>query len=262
MPFSFKPEISQTTQSETGASMAQTSLGGSAQAPTMMARVSSEGKGFFQGILFFIFFATLLVSLGMFGYSFYLSSQVESKKATLSTYESRLGSLPLEEMRKLSNRIKIINGLVKEHPSVNAAFRVLEDSVENNITYTAFELKYNEQGKSYALQLTGNAPSYRSIAQQVDTFKRKPYSTYISSVAVEGLQPNERGSVSFIFRAPIMINGLTPETLNLSEGAAARVASTTPPMTATGTMPTATGTPAFPGTLTPGSVGSSSPQTR
>lgn len=172
---------------------------------------------------------SVLVSIGMFGYLYYLSSQVDAKKAKLASYESQLGGLPLEDMRKLSNRIKILNQLVKTHPSVNVAFRIIEDSVENQVTYNKFDLGYNETSKSYLLSLSGTAPNYKGIAQQIDTFNRKPYTTYISNVTVEGLNPTPEGRIAFTAKMPIMVVGLLPEDLNLSEGAAERVASSTLP---------------------------------
>lgn len=240
MPFSFKPEISQATPSGDAPLPVPTpvaSFGGTAVS-NLMAREGEHGKSLVQLVLMAVFGAAVLIAVGLFGYQYYLSSQIDAKKALLADYESRLATLPLEDMRKLSNRIKIINQLVKEHPSANVAFRIVEDSIENQVTYERFELRYNTQTKGYALQLGGVAPNYKSIAQQVDTLKRKPYTTYIQDIVVEGLQPNETGNIGFTLKMPILIAGLLPEGINLSDGAAARVASTSPIMgTGSSTMP-------------------------
>ncbi len=226
MPFSFKPEISTPTDAPlNGTSLPSPTLSGSPS--SMMARASQEGRSLFQLVLMFAAGMSVLISVGMFGYLYYLSSQVEAKKAKLASYEAQLGSLPLEDMRKLSNRIKLLNQLVKTHPSVNVAFRIVEDSVENQVTYNKFELGYNETTKSYQLSLSGVAPDYKGVAQQIDTFNRKPYTTYIPSIAVDGLAPDANGKISFSARMPIMVVGLLPEDVNLSEGAAERVASST-----------------------------------
>lgn len=228
MPFSFKPEISAPTDAPiNGTTLPSTSLTGSPS--SMMARGQGEGKSFFQLIFMTAAGASVLISVGMFGYLYYLSSQVDAKKAKLASYESQLGGLPLEDMRKLSNRIKILNQLVKTHPSVNVAFRIVEDSVENQVTYTKFDLGYNESTKSYLLSLSGTAPDYKGIAQQIDTFNRKPYTTYLSNVVVDGLNPDSTGRIAFTAKMSIMVVGLLPEDLNLSEGAAQRVASSTLP---------------------------------
>ncbi len=245
MPFSFKPEISPAdTGAQGGAAVSaapQASFGG-ASTSSMMARETEHGTSAFHALLFFVFGATVFISAALFAYMYYLSSQVEGKKATLASYEAQLATLPLEDMRKLSNRIKIINTLVREHPSANVAFRIIEDSVENQVVYKRFELRYNDQAKSYALQLGGVAPDYKSVAQQVDTLKRKPYTTYIPSVSVEGLQPDDLGRIGFTLKMPITIAGLLPEGLNLSDGAAARVASSTDSFLQSNTVQTSSST--------------------
>jgi hypothetical protein len=249
MPFSFKPEISASAEAPiVGTALPSTSLTGSPS--SMMARTHQEGRSLFQLILMFAAGMAVLISVGMFGYLYYVSSQVEAKKAKLTSYESQLGGMPLEDMRNLSNRIKVLNQLVKAHPSVNVAFRLVEDSIENQVTYTKFDLGYSEATKSYSLSLTGTAPNYKGIAQQIDTFGRKPYTTYIPSVTVDGLAPDTSGRIGFTAKMPIMVVGLLPEDLNLSEGAAQLVASSTLPEAAV-ISDAATTTPQDSSTSTP-----------
>jgi hypothetical protein len=226
MPFSFKPEITPSAEAPlNGTTLPSTTLTGSPS--SMMARAQEGGKSIFQLALMFCAGASILIAIGLFGYSYYLSSEVDGKKAKLDSYESQLGGLPLQDMRNLSNRIKVLNQLVKTHPSVNVAFRIVEDSVENQVTYSKFDLSYSETTKGYSLALGGMAPDYKGVAQQIDTLKRKPYTTYIPSVTVEGLSPDSTGKIAFSVRMPVMVVGLLPEDVNLSEGAAERVASST-----------------------------------
>jgi hypothetical protein len=224
MSFSFKPEISPQAGADQGGMSSFFANNGSSQ--PLAARPVEGGMSWIQLMLFVVFGIACLIAIGLFGYKYYLSSQIAAKKAKIAQYEQNLAEFPLEDMRKVSNRIKIINQLINEHPSANVAFRVLEDSVENMITYTNFNLR-SDGGKSYSLQMTASAPDYKSIAQQMDTFKRKPYTTYIPDVVVDGLTPDTTGKITFTLKTPILITGILPEELNLSEGAAARVASST-----------------------------------
>lgn len=229
MPFSFTPEGVQQASGESSPDAVPQASFGSSKPANLMNRVSDESRSIIQILLFTILGLAVLLAIGMFGYNYYLSSQIESKKATLASYESRLANLPLQDMRKLSNRIKIINQLVKEHPSVNVAFKILEDSVEHEVVYRRFDLRYNESTKNYQLDLGGTASSYRSLAQQMDTYKRKPYTTYVPSITVDNVQPDIKGSVGFSLKMPITIAGLLPEALNLTEGAADRIGSALSP---------------------------------
>jgi hypothetical protein len=253
MPFSFKPEASQTTEASPAtaaapqASFGNSAIGAGGAGINVMSRAVDGGKSMFQLALMALAGLSVLASVGLAGYLYYLSSQVDAKKAQLASYETQLGALPLEDMRKLSGRIKLIDQLVKQHPSANVAFRIIEDSVENQVTYTKFDLGYSDSLKSYNLSVTGLAPSYKSVAQQIDTFGRKPYSTYISNVAVDGLAPDTSGQISFSARMPISIIGLLPEDLNLSDGAAALAASSTQASSQEATTTAAaTGSPVMP----------------
>lgn len=263
MPFSFKPDIA--TEAQGGAQPAvpqaapassplsvPPSIASAGSAPA--ERSKAGGVSMIEIILFAVFGFTALVAAGLFAYKFYLSSQVEAKKAALNEYESRLNGLPLQDMRDLSNRLKIVNQLVKDHPSVNVAFMIVEASIENSITFTKFDLRYIENTKSYQLALGGSSPDYKSIAQQMDTYKNKPYSNYMQKIGVEGLHPDTSGRILFSFTIPISIKGLIPETFSIMSStgsstvsiptgsipanrlATTTVATTTPPAVATTTM--------------------------
>ena len=119
-------------------------------------------------------------------------------------------------MSKLSNRIKFISQLINTHPSINSSFRILEDSVENPVTYNRFDFHYEESKKTYVLQLGASAPDYRSVVQQMDTFKNSPWNKYISGVTIDGLHPDDTGKVTFSLKLPIMIIGIMPEDLVLT----------------------------------------------
>lgn len=227
MPFSFKPDI---VQDEQAAQVAPPAVFASSTAApvTLMERAKTEGTSLFGVLLFMVFGATALLTVGLFAYKYYLTSQVEAKKSILSQYEAQLTGIPLEEMRKVSNRMKVVNQLVKEHPSVNVAFLILEASIEHMLTLNTFDMHYSETSKSYQLNVGGIAPDYKAIAQQMDTYARKPYSTYVSKVTVDNLYPNDSGQVLASFIMPVSIMGLVPETFSLIDGAADAAASFSP----------------------------------
>lgn len=225
MPFSFKPDVTPTDAQ--AAPVAPPAVFGASPnnsttitTENLMERAKTQGKTFFEIVLYTVFAFLILILAGLYGYKLYLSSQVDAKKAVLASYDAQLEGMPLEEMRKLSSRLKVISQLVKEHPSVNVAFLIIEASVENMITFSKFDLHYSEGSKTYQLGLTGLAPDYRSIALQMDTYKRKPYSTYLSKILVEGLHPDPTGQIAFSFTMPVSIAGVIPETFSLIEGAA------------------------------------------
>jgi hypothetical protein len=225
MPFTFKPEIS---EQPTGQAAAPSAFGNSQPVADLALRNPEEGRSIIELILMVACGISILIAIGMFGYSYYLSSQIESKKATLRSYESSLGSLPLDDMRNLSNRMKVISKLVAQHPSVNVAFKIVENSIEDAVTYNQFDLHYVDSAKAYSISLGGISPDYKSVAQQMDTLNRKPYSNYLQDIKLDGLSLDDKGVVRFAVKSMIVIIGLLPDDINLTDGMASLVASTTP----------------------------------
>jgi hypothetical protein len=237
MPFTFKPETSPATDGQAAQAPVPSTFGNAQNVQPVMdlsIRTPQGGKSIVDLILIAAFGISILIAVGMFGYSYYLSSQIESKKATLKSYESSLGSLPLEDMRKLSNRMKIVSKLLAQHPSVNAAFKIIEDSVEDAITYDQFSIHYIDLTKSYELVLSGRSPDYRALAQQMDKLSQKPYSNYLQGLKLDSLTLDPKGFVRFSIKSGVAIIGLLPADLNLSDGVAAEN-STTPEVSASST---------------------------
>jgi hypothetical protein len=214
MPFSFKPNQEDiksngiTPPPTMSQPTASTSTGGE-------VRVAGEKKGIFQILLYVIAGGMILVTLVLVGYQYFLNSQIQSKKDALALYETKLGGMPLEEMRKTSDRIKAINQILQEHASVSTAFRVLEDSIEHPLTYTRFGLSLNPTNKTYDLEVGVIAPDYKSVAQQLDTFnKSDTYKEFISLVTYSGISLDAlTGKVTTAFKMPIHIEGKVPETI-------------------------------------------------
>lgn len=244
MPFSFKPTTSQT---ENGPAKSSFSFG---DGQDLMSRDSEKGASLLDIVIYFICGTSIVIAGILYGYKSYLESQIAEANLLIEAEQDKLAKYPIEEMRKLSARIKAVNDLTKEHPYVNAAFRILEDSIENEITYQTFGLNFAE-GK-YTVTVQATSPDYKSIAQQVDTLRNDPYRVYISDVKVSSLSPTKDGKVSFSLGLPMSITGTLPEDLNFSYGRASSTPQSLPVETA-GTAVVSTSTPVS-GSSTPPAV--------
>lgn len=260
MPFTFKPDIAtEATQAAQPAPQA-VFANSMASAPTPVDRMRTEGKSFFQIVLFTLFGGSVLIAAGLFAYNIFLSSRIEAKKSLMNDYESRLANLPLEEMKKLSDRMRVANQLVKSHSSANVAFLIVEASVENFVTYKKFALSYSENAKAYQLSLSGTAPSYKALAQQMDTYTRKPYSTYTPKASLDTMGLDTSGRVNFAVSMPITIQGFDPDKFYVISNALGRTVATS---TDSDSLKSASSTPSFLSTTTPvGGNGSSTTQAR
>lgn len=214
MPFSFKPTIAPeaTTNSlpqDGGASSSDNSSATS-------YRFANRETNSFQIGLFVTFGLVILGTVGLFGYQYFLIHQIDKKKVDLVLKEKELETLPLDDMRKLSNRIKGINKLIKDHVSVRVAFRIIEDSVKNSITYKTFDLNFDETENKYQLNLIGVADNYHALIQQMDILNSKTYAKYIPSITIESVQLNDTGGVDFKLKIPMVVTGILPEEVVLS----------------------------------------------
>ena len=229
MPFSFKPE-------EVGGTVASTipqvdSATISVPQPTIKqqennlsapstvysygVRSDQTKGGFFQIIIYVIFGLTVLTAIGTFAYQQYLSNEVDSKKQELENQEKKLGQLPLNDMRRLSNRIDFINQLVQNHASVRAAFRIIEITIENPVVYKNFDLRADSSSKAYNLNMFAIAKDYHSAIQQISTLQNKLYSRFIPNVSIESPHPDDKGNVTFNIKIPINITGILPEDVTI-----------------------------------------------
>lgn len=235
MPFSFTPNVAQNapTTAPSGVVSAPApvpaAFGSSAPGLNMMERAKSEGSSIIETVLFFLFGLSIVVALGLFGYKYYLSAQLVEKKAQLASYDSQLQGLPLEDMRKVSNRMKIAKELVNTHPSVRAALLILEESIENKVTYTKFNLLYSDTSKTYKLALSGVAPDYESVAQQLDTYNSEAYKRYISNIKLVSVAPDTYGNVTFALEMSVGIQGIYADTFDV---VGTKAATSTPPAAA------------------------------
>lgn len=214
MSFSFKPN--QPTPAQTP-STATTTVAAPTSAPIKiggMPLADREGphKISLIKLVLILIFGTLVVATALlFAYERYLLSGIESKKQKLEEDDKKLGNLNLKEMRDLSNRMRVVKQVLAEHASVNTAFLLLEESIEHPITYTRFSLTKGAKA-AYDLQLSAVAPSYKAVAQQLDTLKSETYKKeFIPSVTYDGLALDPTGKVNFNIKMPILIQGKLPE---------------------------------------------------
>ena len=202
-------------------------------------RDETKKIGIFQIVLYVIFGIMVLTTVSLFGYQYYLNGSIADQKKILDDKDSSLVGIKLEEMRALSNRIKVVSQVLSEHTSVRTAFLILEKSIENPVTYKSFDLKKNSINKSYDLKVSAVAPSYKAVAQQLDTLNSNEFSkNYISSVSYDSLNLDQTGKVNFNLLMNVLILGKLPESLFLNP----KVVEVTATTTATSTLQVATST--------------------
>ena len=175
-------------------------------------RNKSNFSVYFQFVIFFIFTVVFLTTLGLFAYQRILLSQINTLKEEIDAKQAKFPQLELAKMVRLSDRLKIINTAMNERVSVRTAFRILEETVEDPVTYTRFSLGKNRSKKGYNLSFAGETTSYYSLYQQIEALNSKIFSNAFSGVVISGTGPlSKTGIGTFRADATIKIEGVDPD---------------------------------------------------
>jgi hypothetical protein len=175
-------------------------------------RNKSNFSVYFQFVVFFIFAVMFLTTLGLFAYQRILLSQINTLKEEIDAKQAKFPQLELTKMVRLSDRLKIINTVMNERASVRTAFRILEETVEDPVTYTRFSLSKNRSKKGYNLSFAGETTSYYSLYQQIEALNSKIFSNAFSGLVISGTGPlSKTGVGTFRADATIKIEGVDPD---------------------------------------------------
>jgi hypothetical protein len=173
---------------------------------------------YFQIGVFVIFLGNLAAVIGLFAYMGVLNAQVESKKQELATAQAGFPDLKIDEMQQVARRIRIVNTVLSEQSSVRTAFRILEESISNPVTYNKFSLSKNRGKKGYNLNFAGDTAGYENLYQQIEALQSKIFSSYFIKPEVSGIGPlDKKGIGSFKINTAIAIEGLFPDSFTVKE---------------------------------------------
>lgn len=182
--------------------------------PAAFSRSVVGGPGFFTKVLGGIATVSVLATLGLFGWQYYLEKTITQKKQALAAYGNTVSDLPLQDIKALSSKLKMVNTLVKEYPYVTNVFPIIEESIENRVTYNSLDLQLFQGG--YVLNIDAEAPDYKTIARQLDVLRSDVYKRYFPKLTLDTLSPGDKGRVGFSITTPVNIEGVTPDELILN----------------------------------------------
>ena len=229
MSFSFNPgqagQAPQTGGSEAPPLVVPTmpSIGVTSSAPKEVVspfayknRSKSKFSVYFQLVVFLVFGTMLVIMVYLFSYRMVLISSIEAKKTELQEKQAGFPDLDLEKMVLLSDRLKIVNRVMNEHASVNTAFKILEASVLNPVTYTKFSLSKNKTKNGYSLDFAGQTTNYTALYQQTEAFNNKTFSPFFSKLSISGLGTlDKKGIGTFKVTATVPIEGINSDTFTV-----------------------------------------------
>ena len=171
-----------------------------------------------------IFLALLIVWGGIYGYTYYLETQIEERKATLQSIKDSFQRQDFNEILALSEQLTIAQSLLDRHVAVTEVFGGLEDITVNGVQYRTFSYSGSPSGP-IRLVLGGRAHNYSTVISQVAEFTA---SSIIENVSISGLSElQESDNVSFTMELTV-----SPDEIRLSDalrpGTGGAAATTTP----------------------------------
>lgn len=130
--------------------------------------------GLFSLLTAIIVIATIVAFVGVYLYQKQLVSQKAKLEQSISQARDGIGTDFVSDMKRLDARIEGVKDLIKNHVVVTPIFQALQETTLHNIQYKDFSysIKTDQAGKTpvVAVELTGSAKNYATIALQSDAF--------------------------------------------------------------------------------------------
>jgi hypothetical protein len=163
---------------------------------------SNSGHGpmsFFTFIASIIFFISVLVAGGVFGYNKYLENLVVSSKDSLDKNIKSFEPQTIEEYVRLNSRIDSAKKLLDKHIAMSYILDFLEEKTIQSVGFSDLKYDVDSNGEG-SLTMNGQAKSYNAIAYQAELFGRE---RSLKSPLFSNLDVDAFGNVVFNFTTKI-----------------------------------------------------------
>lgn len=155
-------------------------------------------RSFFAFLALSVFVISVLLAAGVFGAKFYLQYRIETMGTDLENARAALQPETINELTRLDDRIVSTKSLISKHHVLTPLFEFLEISTPVTVRFNDFHYSMTDRGLELAIR--GEARGYAALALQADIFNK---SQYFKDPIFSDLNLNERGDVSFSFKATV-----------------------------------------------------------
>ena len=138
----------------------------------------------------------VLFAAGVFGYKYYISSQLEAKKQQLQDVQSAFEPELIRDLISLDTRIKKAQTLLQDHTAVTPVFSLLEDETIQSVQINEIEMDIVASGME--VDARAIAQDYASVANQADALEENSIIQNPSvSAFAQGQESESQTGVSF-----------------------------------------------------------------
>ncbi|MES2223935.1 MAG: hypothetical protein V4469_03305 [Patescibacteria group bacterium] len=128
--------------------------------------------GFFSFLSSIIFFITVLVAGGVFGWQKYLDNSKTQIKSDLEKNVKSFEPQTLDEYVRLNSRIDSAKALLAKHVAVSYIFDFLQEQTIQSVQFDDFKYEIGTDGAA-TLSMNGRAKSYNAVAYQAEVFGKE-----------------------------------------------------------------------------------------
>ncbi len=144
------------------------------------------------------FFGSVSAYVFLTFYSNTLDKKMSGLTAQIQDLQKSFDQPEIKEARIFNARAKLVHDLLDQHIAVTPLFDFLSENTAESIFYTKINFKRAGDSSPLHVELTGEAPSYASLAHQVDVLRQQDKE--LASFEVENISLTSKGSVGFLFK--------------------------------------------------------------
>lgn len=151
----------------------------------------AKGAGFLVTISIIIFLISGGVAGGIFLYKGLLAGEVDGLRDDLSKIQKEFELVSIRNFSRTADSISLAKSIIESHIAVSNIFKFLEDSTLPDVRF--LNLNY-VTGENNVISMSGEAPSYTTLAEQAFVFESNPL---VSTLSLSNLSLRKGGKVGF-----------------------------------------------------------------
>lgn len=163
-----------------------------------------------QLVLSVISFLTILSSITLFTYSFYLNMNIEKNKKSVLEQDITFKEYPFDAMKRLSLRFSVLGQMMKDYVSVRSPLRFLEDVVEKQVVFNDFSLMKAQTGSGYTISFVATTGNYRSLIQQLESLHLTQYKKITPDPKLDSFT-DDTTALKIKVSTPVFVQGVLPD---------------------------------------------------
>lgn len=172
-----------------------------------------------------IFALTILATVGVIGYKWYLGYSIGRMSAELEAARAEIAQGETGEFIRLNDRIVSTEALLQSHRVLSPFFTFLQQTTPKTVRFSEFRFTEDKEGPQVVLK--GAAATYAALALEADViYKNKDF----KNPTFSDLRLDDKGNVTFSLKA-----GVSPEFISYAKTVSRLNAPPVPTSTSTST---------------------------